>query len=210
MKMKGWHKEPARHSLAARGMKTSCPKSRCAPVKSVKHGPRPATVAKWLEDWFEKFRLEQVAKERKMMKELNIPFEEPDGGRYSSWTKNSFVVSVHTGKSERGLDYVEVRTDSSVYELFYDPGMGDMPISGYKAQEELYRALDAKFPGLYFEHQGGGVLRAYLWNYNSSRPRYSKEDEEEGQRQEQRYIDAQEAQITKYEMDYTGEYTRGH
>jgi len=206
MARRGWHGESGRHSLAARGIKSRCR----SPSKSARHGPRPATVAKWLENWFESYRLEQVARDRKMMKEIDMEFEEPEGGRYSSWTKDSFMVGVHTGKSEKGLDYVEVRTDSTAYDLFYDPGMGDMPSMGYKAQEQLNRALDKKFPGLYFEHEGGGVLRAYLWNYNPSRPRYSKEDEEEGQRQEQKMIDAQEAQITKYETDYTGEYTRGH
>jgi len=209
MARKGWHREPGRHSLAARGLRTSHV-ARHVPMKSTKHGPRPATVAKWIENWFENYRLEQIDKERKIMKEVGIPFEEPDGGRHSTWNEGSFMVSVDTGKSDNGLDYVEVRTDSSAYELFYNPGTSDMPRMGYKAQEELYRALDAKFPSLYFEHEGGGVLRAYLWNYNPSRPRYSKEDEEEGQRQEQKMIDAQEAQIMKYETDYTGEYTRGH
>jgi len=34
MTKKGWHKEPARHSLAARGLKTRIPKVRCNPSKS--------------------------------------------------------------------------------------------------------------------------------------------------------------------------------
>ena len=36
MTRKGWHGDSARHSLAARGLKTHCPKkSRCVPHKSV-------------------------------------------------------------------------------------------------------------------------------------------------------------------------------
>ena len=40
MKHKGWQHESARHSLAARGMKTTCHKSRCAPSKSIRVGKK--------------------------------------------------------------------------------------------------------------------------------------------------------------------------
>ena len=127
-------------------------------MKSAKRGPRPTTVAKWLENWFENYRVEQLAKEREALKELDI------GDKYSMWNKNSFMVIVDTGKDEKGLDYIEVRTDSTVYDLFYDPSISDFPNRGYKAQSELNKSLEEKFPGLYFEHMGGGVLRAYMWN----------------------------------------------
>ena len=43
MAKRGWHHESARHSLAARGMKTSCPrKSRCAPHKSIPSNWKPS------------------------------------------------------------------------------------------------------------------------------------------------------------------------
>lgn len=184
---KGWKREPARHSLAARGLRTSHT-TRHSPMKSAKHGPRASTVKKWLEEWFENYRSTQAKN------------DDDETSKYSIWNKNSFMLVIATGKSDSGLDYVDVRTDGTAYDLFYNPGMGDLPHLGYKAQEKLHRDLGHKFPGLYFEHEGGGVLRAYLWNYHGDLAEVQAAEANE----------AMEERITKYEKDYTGEYTRGH
>ena len=50
MTRSGWHREPGRHSLAAQGIKTHCPKkSRCAPKKSAVPGMKIEDLGEYSE-----------------------------------------------------------------------------------------------------------------------------------------------------------------
>jgi hypothetical protein len=52
---------------------------------------------------------------------------------------------------------IEVRTDSMIYDLIYDPSMADFPT--YKDSERFYALIEKL--GWRLEHDGGGVIHLY-------------------------------------------------
>ena len=63
------------------------------------------------------------------------------------WETDDFVVE------KRGKDKIEIRTDSTMYDLIYDPSTGDV---GYSEHTKFYDFL--KQNGWRSENEGGGVL----------------------------------------------------
>lgn len=185
MVRKGWHHESGRHSLAARGVRTSH-KVRSVPIKSARHGPRASTVKKWTDERLESFR-----------KKLNKRFDYGEGDHFEK--DNNWIVVTEVGKNKAG-DYVELRTDSNSYDVLYNPTTGDYGFLENQAYREFFKPFQEKFPGMYWERMGGGVMRAYLWNYHG----------DIAEAQEARANEAMESKISKHETDYTGEYSKGH
>jgi hypothetical protein len=123
------------------------------PIKSARHGPKASTVKKWTDERLEMLR-----------KKLNKPHVEFDGKDFFE-KDNNWLVITEVGKDKAG-EYVELSTDSNSYDIFYDPDSGDFGSLEKQAYQEFFKPFEKKFPGMYWERMGGGVLRAYLWNYH--------------------------------------------
>jgi len=249
MARKGWHGESARHSLAARGMKTG--RSHHAPHKS-KEYPSSATsteqhIAATQELYEEATGVEHLIKDmrnendsdvvlRLFVQHANAIVKEcgkrPLDGAYIGQKirslKNDLRDFGYEDAFVRSGD-IETMTDSErravkgIQDYSVDMGWTVGKLRNETDADVIVRNLATNVAAIIKEATKRPVAGDYmaekirkLEGDLDDLERYSSgyvedyEYRQSGAVGEQKAIDHQERQISKYETDYTGEYTRGH